>query len=306
MKPGMKMLMMDRMQRQAENNRSEYGGGNRRMIGYDRNESGNANTSNYGGMEGRGGSRNYAENRMEGGSMNYGGYGGENNRMEYGGGSSNYGNNNRYGMEETENRRRRDSRGRYAEGGGSYNEGYRNEYNEGRYGRNETESRRRRDRRGRYMMEGMDDDEEEYEKPSQVWFPPNMMGSSRYGFGDVYADVYAGSAMNRPMGDMMAMMGGEMSEPVDEHTARKWVQKMDGGEHFKMEQADQLRTSMCPDCKKWDFYVAINAMHSDHCETAKKVNMDKPEFYAMLAKDFLMDTDAKPHKLRNYMTYVAK
>ena len=307
MKPGMKMLMMSQMQRQPESNRSEYGGGNRRMIGYDRDREGNANTSNYGGMEGGGSSRNYAENRMEGGSMNYGGYGGENNRMEYGGGSSNYGNNNRYGMEETENRRRRDSRGRYMEGGGSYNEGNRSEYNEGRYGygRNETESRRRRDRRGRYMMEGMDEDEEEYDKPSQVWYPPNMMGGSRYGFGDVYADVYASGAMNRPMSDN-GDMGKDMSQPVDEHTARKWVEKMDGGEHFKPEQAEQLRATHCPDCGKWEWYTAINAMYSDYCETAKKMGVDKPEFYAGMARDFLKDKDAKTHKLRRYMEHIAR
>lgn len=63
---------------------------------------------------------------------------------------------------------------------------------------------------------------------------------------------------------------------------------------------------MCPDCNKWEWYVAMNAMYSDHCETAKKVNMDKPEFYAHLAKDFLKDSDAKPHKLRRYMEHIAK
>ena len=42
MNPGMKMLMMDRMRQQNTENRSEYGGGNRRMIGYDRSENGNA------------------------------------------------------------------------------------------------------------------------------------------------------------------------------------------------------------------------------------------------------------------------
>lgn len=249
MKPGMKMMMMDRMQRQPENNRSEYGGGNRRMIGYDRDRSGNANTPNYGSE------------------------------------------NNRYGMD----------------GGSSYNGRYRNEYDEGKYGygRNEPESRRRRDRRGRYMMEGMDEDEEEYEKHSQVWYPPNMMGGSRYGFGDVYADVYAGGAMNRPMSDNGAM-GKDMSQPVDEHTARKWVENMDGGEHFKPEQAEQLRAAHCPDCGKWEWYTAMNAMYSDYCETAKKMGVDKPEFYAGMARDFLKDKDAKTHKLRRYMEHIAR
>lgn len=216
----------------------------------------------------------------------------------------------------TENRRRRDSRGRYMEGEHSpHMGGYRSEYDESRYGmgeRYEPESRRRRDRKGRYMMGGdprmMDDyDDDDEDMRGQTWYPSAMHGGSRYGFGDVYAEIHAPGAMNRPMGGMHGgMMGGDMSAPVDEYTARMWVQKMDGGEHFKMEQADQLRTSICPDCHRMEWYVAINAMYSDHCETAKKINMDKPEFYAHLAKDFLMDSDAKPHKLRRYMESIPK
>ena len=38
----------------------------------------------------------------------------------------------------------------------------------------------------------------------------------------------------------------------------------------------------------------------------KKLGMDKPEAYAHLAKDFLMDKDAGPHKLRKYMMTIPK
>lgn len=221
MNPGMKMLMMERVRQQPDHSRSEYGGGNRRMIGYDRGMDGNATTSNYGGYEPE--------------APHMGGY--------------------------------------------------------------PTEARRRRDSRGRYMMGGMDYDEDETQS-----YSPRMRGSgSKYGFGDVYAEIHAPNAMNRP-----GMMGGDMSEPVDEHTARMWVQNMDGGEKFKPEQSEQFRATHCPDCSKWEYYVALNAMYSDYCETAKKMNMDKPEFYALLAKDFLKDKDAKPHKLRRYMETIAK
>lgn len=266
MKPGMKMMMMDRLMQPPESNRSEYGGGNRRMIGYDRGEGGNATTSNY------------AENRME------------------------------YGMEEMENRRRRDSRGRYMEGDGWE---YNRNYPRPRY---EPESRRRRDSRGRYALNMGDDEDEEEMRGAQTWYPPygNMPPANMYpmnmhhpgnSYGDIYAEgtIYTPGAMNKPMG-----MHGDMSAPVDEHTARMWVQKMDGGEKFKPEQTEQFRMSHCPDCTKWEYYVAVNAMYSDYCETAKKMGMDKPEFYAMLAKDFLKDKDAKPHKLRNYMENVPK
>ena len=150
------------------------------------------------------------------------------------------------------------------------------------------------------MMGGMDYDDDESQS-----YSPHMRGSgSKYGFGDVYAEIHAPGAMNRP--GMMGGMGSDMNRPVDEYTARMWVGKMDGGEKFKPEQTDQQRNSICPSCDKWEFYTAMNAMYSDHCETAKKISMDKPEFYAHLAKDFLMDSDAKPHKLRRYMEHIAK
>lgn len=214
MNPGMRMMLADRVRQPENNSRSEYGGGNRRMIGYDRDMDGNATTSGYGGME--------------------------------------------------------------------------------------TENRRRRDSRGRYMMARMDD---EPEMRIQSWYPPNMHGGSGYSFGDVYADIHAPNAMNRPM---HGGMEHEWAKPVDEHTARMWVSEMDGGEKWKPEQIEQLRQTMCPECARWEFYVAINAMYSDYCETAKKMGMDKPDFYASLAKDFLMDKDAGPHKLRKYMETIPK
>ncbi len=266
MKPGMKMMVMDRM-RQGEQSRNEYGGNqNRRMIGFDRDPQRERTTQNmphippmsaYG----------------YGGEMNYGEYRGEYRGENRGEGRGEYRGENRGGQEY-----------------GRYNE--------------MPESRRRRDRRGRYAMGGEYDEDEEEEEYS----PRSMRGNYRprsNSYGDIYAEgtIYAPNAMNRPMS---GMMGGEMSEPVDEHTARMWVQKMDGGEHFKPEMAEQYRTALCPQCEKWEYFVAINAMYSDYCETAKKMGTDKPEFYAYLAKDFLMDKDAGPHKLRKYMTIIPR
>ena len=162
----------------------------------------------------------------------------------------------------------------------------------------EPEMRRRRDRRGRYMTRDMDDDDDD----PRSYSPRATRGNS---YGDIYAEgtIYAPGAMNRPDGNMI---DGDMSEPVDERTARMWVQKMDGGEHFKPEHAEQMRTMLCPECDRWEFYTAINAMYSDYCETAKKMGMDKPDFYANLARNFLKDKDAGPHKLRKYMETIPK
>lgn len=253
MTKGTRMMAIQRMTQQGQTqNRSEYGGGSgRRMIGYDRDMNGQANSYGYGGME----------------SHPY------------------------YGMEN----RQRGGNGRYMAGDGWDNPhaGEDRRYEMNGY---PTESRRRRDSRGRYMMGGMGMDEEDEPRSYQ------RRAHGGNSFGDIYADVYAPGAQNRPG----SMQGGhkhheDMSQPVDEHTARKWVQKMDGGEKFKPEMVEQLRNAHCPHCEKWEFYTAINMMYSDYCEAAKKLGVDRADFYALMAKAFLEDADAGEHKLRKYM-----
>ena len=233
MNPGMKMMMMQRMTDKPRQ-QSEYGG-NRRMIGYDRNEM-------TGGME----------NRYEANGPMYGGW----HEPPMNG----YPTSNWPERDRPESRRRRSPRtGRYIRG---------------EYG-------------------GMDDDDDDDYRPKSI------RGNS---YGDIYAKgtIYAPGAMNRP--------GGESKHygEVDEHKAREWVMGMSDGEHFKLEHSEAQRQAVCPDCDKWEFYVAINAMYSDYCKTAKKFNLDRPEFYAMLARDFLMDEDAAPHKLEKYMETIPK
>lgn len=97
----------------------------------------------------------------------------------------------------------------------------------------------------------------------------------------------------------------------DEHKAKEWVGRMknnDGttGEHFKAEQTEQMRNAHCPDCDKMEFWAAMNMMYSDYCDVAKKMNIDRPDFYAHMAKAFLMDKDAGEEKMAKYMKYIAE
>ena len=78
------------------------------------------------------------------------------------------------------------------------------------------------------------------------------------------------------------------------------------GEHFKAEHAEQTRNAHCPDCDKMEFWTAMNMMYSDYCDVAKKMNVDRPDFYAHMAKAFLMDKDAGEGKLAKYMKYIAE
>lgn len=179
-------------------------------------------------------------------------------------------------------------RGMYDEMGGDYNE--RSMRNRERYdGRDGGMRNRERDypmRRGRMDDEWDDDD---------------------------YAGSYAGKRgrqRTRRSGvlawDNQPMDDEEMPEHLDQAKAQAWVQKMkqaDGrmGEKWKMEQTEQVRAQWCPECNKYDFYAAINMMAADYGKTAQKFGVDKPEFYACLAKDFLNDPDAKSAKIVKYM-----
>jgi len=96
------------------------------------------------------------------------------------------------------------------------------------------------------------------------------------------------------------------AKEVDQATAMEWVRKMHGGEKFKLEQTEQQRASIAPDCDKYSFYVAMNMMYSDYNEVARKLNMDRMDFYAWLAKAFLDDKDAKDNKLARYMEEIPK
>lgn len=101
------------------------------------------------------------------------------------------------------------------------------------------------------------------------------------------------------------------TKKVDEKCARKWVDKMknsDGstGPYFETEDAERLRKMICPECQQWEWYVAINMMHSDYAEAAQEMGVDGEEYYAHMAKAFLKDKDAGEDKLAKYMEHIPK
>lgn len=162
-------------------------------------------------------------------------------------------------------------------------------------GYDEPEARRRRDRRGRYAMGGSeydDDDEEDYPRHKRHERKGELLAS--------------GSVWMNPGNSARAY------EPVDEHTAMRWVREMEqpeGGRPmpaFRIEETEALRKAHCPECEQWEFFTVMNMKYSDLFEYAKKLGMDKPEFYVYMAKAFLCDKDAAPHKLQRYMEVIPK
>ena len=85
----------------------------------------------------------------------------------------------------------------------------------------------------------------------------------------------------------------------DRETAIHWAEHMqnaDGstGPHWTMEQTTAVAESMgiqAPVVPRWAWGVTMNMMYSDYYDVARKFGGNVPEFYAELARAFLMDKD---------------
>lgn len=84
----------------------------------------------------------------------------------------------------------------------------------------------------------------------------------------------------------------------DRETAIHWAEHMqnaDGstGPHWTMEQTSAVADASGAghDIPHWVFGVTMNMMYSDYYDVARKFGVNVPEFYAELARAFLMDKD---------------
>lgn len=106
----------------------------------------------------------------------------------------------------------------------------------------------------------------------------------------VYADAIC--AMERLHGRE------EAPEPFDRETATRWAEHMqnaDGtvGPHWTMDQTSAVAdaSGIPHDIPRWAWGVTMNMMYSDYYDVARKFGVNVPEFYAELARAFLMDKD---------------
>lgn len=102
----------------------------------------------------------------------------------------------------------------------------------------------------------------------------------------------------------------------DRETAMQWAEHMqnaDGstGPHWTMEQTTAVAESMgiqTPAVPRWAWGVTMNMMYSDYYPVAVEFGLNRPEFYAALAKAFLIDKDGPgpERKLMAYYEHIAR
>lgn len=81
-----------------------------------------------------------------------------------------------------------------------------------------------------------------------------------------------------------------------EDDARRWTEHMENddgsmGAHWTLEQTTAVANSIGVHVDPWVWYAALNMEYSDNFEVAQKYGLDRPEYYADLAKAFLFDKD---------------
>ena len=106
------------------------------------------------------------------------------------------------------------------------------------------------------------------------------------------------------------------AEAFDRETAMQWAEQMqnaDGstGPHWTMEQTTAIADSMGiheHEITRWAWGVTMNMMYSDYYPVAVEFGLNRPEFYAALAKAFLLDKDGPEpeRKLMAYYEHIAK
>lgn len=213
----------------------------------------------------------------------------------------------------SEMRRRRDRRGRYMEGEESPE--MRSEMRMGDYPESRFRDRRGREHydNGRYAP--MRNQREEYNNERGD-------GDYQYEFGDVnmtFPRPYLlppkqkiGFTSEAEMKREKQSRGRASSEEgMDEHTAHEWSKKMknaDGsmGAHWTKEQVKPYMQNVGYQGDEIEFWIIMNAMYSDYCKVAKKYGVDRPEYYAEIAKAWLDDKDAVPDKAAAYYECVVK
>ena len=89
---------------------------------------------------------------------------------------------------------------------------------------------------------------------------------------------------------------GTKTAGFTEADAKRWTEHMENddgsmGAHWTLEQTTAVANSIGVHVDPWIWFAALNMEYSDNFDVAQKYGLDRPEYYADLAKAFLFDKD---------------
>lgn len=106
----------------------------------------------------------------------------------------------------------------------------------------------------------------------------------------------------------------EGGEAITMEQAQEWVDHMDNadtsrphGGRWTYTEATELGHKLgVPDDQMIAFFVTLNMIWSDYGPVISAAGINTPDFYGKMARAFIDDKDAKPHKVARYMRAIAK
>jgi hypothetical protein len=106
----------------------------------------------------------------------------------------------------------------------------------------------------------------------------------------------------------------EGGEVITMEQAQAWVDRMDNadtsrphGGRWTYAEATELGHKLgVPDDQMIAFFVALNMIWSDYGPVISAAGNNTPDFYGKMARAFIDDKDARPHKVARYMRAIAK
>lgn len=101
------------------------------------------------------------------------------------------------------------------------------------------------------------------------------------------------------LGEAMEMLG-HVDQEFTEADAREWVSHMDPPGKWTMDQTTTVMEQMGYHFRPCVFYAVMNMLWSDYGKTIEKHGLDRPAFWAELAKDFIDDKDSEDMKVGRY------
>ena len=107
------------------------------------------------------------------------------------------------------------------------------------------------------------------------------------------------------LGEVMEMMG-HVDREFTEADAREWVSHMDPPGKWTMEQTTVVMHQYGYHYKPCVFYAVMNMLWSDYGKTVSKHGLDRADFWAELAHDFIEDPDAEDMKVGRYWRDIVK
>lgn len=142
---------------------------------------------------------------------------------------------------------------------------------------------------------------------------------------DKHKELYH-SAQQKDDSDRICTLLSDMMSRLERENPRMYHEIIKGMEDIAysitIEEAERIVRNMSPKGQYWscddvkallkskgiegkdtDYYLVMNMVYNDFYRTATMYGVQKDvEFFFSLAKDFIEDPDAKPHKVAKYFT----